>query len=98
MLNEKSNAYAPPAADFSAAMTERSTAPLELDPKDYTEHLSAFDLTEDQERELLQTLWHIMSIFVDIGWGVDTVQIILPELFGEVATESDTGNNEGGHD
>jgi len=40
-----------------------------------------FDLTYEQQTELLQTLWNIMSTFVDIGWGVDTVQMCLPELF-----------------
>lgn len=56
---------------------------LEFKAEDYSHHLGELDLTEDQQKELLQTLWNIMSIFVDIGWGVDTVQMILPDLFNE---------------
>ena len=51
--------------------------------EDYRHHLSELDLSEDQKDELLKTLWHIMSTFVDIGWGVDTVQMFLPELFDQ---------------
>ncbi len=52
-----------------------------FNPDDYLADLEAFDLSEAQKRELLQTLWNIMCAFVDIGWGVDTVQHIFPELF-----------------
>jgi hypothetical protein len=30
-----------------------------------------------------------MSTLVDIGWGVDTVQILLPDMFAEVAPDSE---------
>lgn len=98
MLNEKPSASAPLADEYSPANTNRPAAPARFDPKDYAEHLSASGLTEQQQRELLQTLWNIMSTFVNIGWGVDTVQLVLPELFGTVATESDTRDKGGGHD
>ncbi len=68
--------------------TNDTASPLKLEPDDYCHHLSEFDLTEDQQKELLQSLWYIMSILVDIGWGVDTVQMLLPELFTEVAPDS----------
>ena len=64
---------------------------LGFHPADYEGYLSEIDLTEEQAHELLQTLWNIMSIFVDIGWGVDTVQLILPELFDEVANDNHKG-------
>lgn len=64
-----------------AEATTNAVVPLEFDPNDYRHHLSEFDLNEEQQKELLQTLWHIMSTFVDIGWGVDTVQLILPQIF-----------------
>ncbi|MCB1950003.1 hypothetical protein [Nitrosomonas sp.] len=38
---------------------------------------------------MLESLWTIMSTLVDIGWGVDTVQILLPDLFAEVAPDSE---------
>jgi len=59
------------------------SAPLKFAAEDYRHHLGDLDLTEDQQDELLKTLWHIMSTFVDIGWGVDTVQMFLPELFDQ---------------
>lgn len=65
-----------------------SVAPPALNPDDYREELAEFDLTEEQEKELLQTLWHIMSTFVDIGWGVDTVQMFLPGLFENTGADS----------
>jgi hypothetical protein len=54
---------------------------IELDISDYIDDLEEMDLTEDQARELLSILWQMMSTCVDIGWGVDTVQMFLPELF-----------------
>lgn len=66
-----------------------AAAPLVLEPDDYRHHLDDFDLTEEQQNELLETLWSIMSIFVDIGWGVDTVQMFFPDIFAEVAPDSE---------
>ena len=37
-----------------------------------------FDLTYEQQTELLQTLFHIMSSFVELGFGVASIQNILP--------------------
>jgi len=71
-------------------VTIKDTAtPLKLEPDDYRHHLDEFDLTQEQQNELLESLWTIMSTLVDIGWGVDTVQILLPELFTEVAPDSE---------
>ena len=55
--------------------------PLEFNAEDYTQYLGDNDLSDEQKAELLQTLWNIMNAFVDIGWGVDSVQWFLPELF-----------------
>ena len=70
-------------------ITKDTAAPLKLEPDDYRHHFNEFDLTEDQKNELLQTLWSIMSTLVDIGWGVDTVQMLLPDIFTEVAPDSE---------
>ncbi len=64
-----------------------SSASLDVSPDDFVHHIEDFDLNEDQQKELLQTLWNIMSTFVDIGWGVDTVQLYLPDLFNEPSGE-----------
>ncbi|MCP5275793.1 MAG: hypothetical protein H6936_13275 [Burkholderiales bacterium] len=71
-------------------LTKKDTAaPLKFEPDDYRHHLDEFDLTQEQQNELLESLWMIMSTMVDIGWGVDTVQILLPDLFAEVAPDSE---------
>lgn len=59
------------------------TAPLELNVQEYLDDLSGLELTEEEATELLTILWNIMATMVDIGWGVDTTHIILPELFGK---------------
>jgi len=62
---------------------------LELDPDKYRKHLGECDLTEAQQNEVLQVLWQIMSTMVDIGWGVDSVQMFLPDLFKKASMDSD---------
>ena len=54
-----------------------------LDMDRYREHVAEFDLTEEQKTELLRTLWSIMKSFVDLGFGVDSVQHILPVFAGD---------------
>lgn len=53
---------------------------LQLDPSKYRQHLEDFDLTEEQQTELLTILWRILATFVDLGFGVDSVQTLLPAL------------------
>jgi hypothetical protein len=55
-------------------------APPVFDAARYQEYVKDFDLSEEQQRELLQTLWWIMVAFVDLGFGVDSVQQCLPAL------------------
>lgn len=57
-----------------------ATSPLQFDPTKYRQHLDSFDLTEEQQTELLAILWRIMSTFVELGFGVDSVQTLLPAL------------------
>ena len=52
-----------------------SVPPLQLDPDDYREDLAEFDLTAQQENELLEVLWNIMASFVAMGYGLDSVQL-----------------------
>ncbi|MEZ5813853.1 MAG: hypothetical protein R3E13_03910 [Alphaproteobacteria bacterium] len=69
--------------------TKDAATPLKFERDNYRHHLDGFDLTRKQQNELLESLWAIMSTLVDIGWGVDTVQILLPDLFAEVAPDSE---------
>lgn len=52
---------------------------LEFDPNDYRHHLEDHDLTPAQEEELLRSLWIIIRIFIDMGFGGDPIQLILDE-------------------
>jgi hypothetical protein len=71
-------------------LTKKDAAtPLKFESDDYRHHVEEFDLTEEQQNELLASLWSIMSTMVDIGWGVDSVQLLLPDLFSEVAPDSE---------
>ena len=49
--------------------------PLALNPDEYREDLDEFDLTREQQDELLGILWNIMRTFVEIGFGLDSVQM-----------------------
>ena len=49
--------------------------PLNMDPEEYRDQLKEFELTPEQEVELLQILWNIMATMVDLGWGLDYIQI-----------------------
>ncbi|MEM9388084.1 MAG: hypothetical protein AAGA68_23715 [Pseudomonadota bacterium] len=53
---------------------------LTLDPAIYRDALEELSLSEEQENALLQALWEIMHIFVEIGWGVQPVQMMIPQL------------------
>ena len=63
-------------------------ADCKFDADEYRDDLAGLDMTKEQQDELLQTLWNIMSAFVDIGWGVDTVQMFLPDLFKNAGPDS----------
>ncbi len=78
----------PPMPGTTQSNNDKAWPTLKLNPDDYREDLAEFALTEEQENELLQTLWHIMSTFVDIGWGVDTVPLFLPDLFEKAGQDS----------
>ncbi len=56
--------------------------PSDFDPAEYLPDMEEFDLSEEQATELLTTLWEIMKAFVDLGFGVDSIHRIFPELVG----------------
>lgn len=61
---------------------------LKLDPALFMDDLEGFDMSEDQKHELLQALWNIMRTMVDIGWGVDNVQYLMPHIFEKAGRDS----------
>ncbi|MGJ8670994.1 MAG: hypothetical protein ACSHXK_16040 [Oceanococcus sp.] len=47
---------------------------LTIDWELYGKYLEDSDLTDDQKREFIETLWSIVVAFVDLGFGVHPVQ------------------------
>jgi hypothetical protein len=57
-----------------------------FDPARYATHVDDLDLTPAQQEDVLRALWTIMTGFVDMGFGVESVQNFLPEL-GKLSSE-----------
>lgn len=66
--------------DFENAQTASAAALPLPSLNEYREFLDEYELSEEQKHELLQTLWWIMVSFVDVGFGIDSVQRCLPAL------------------
>jgi len=68
----------PAAPDHSgrqaSALDDDRSAPLTLDFAAYAPYLEECDMSEQQKREFLETLWSIMLSFVDLGFGVHPIQ------------------------
>jgi hypothetical protein len=60
-------------------LTTYTTAPP-LDPEKYRCFFEGTGLSEQQQIEYLKVLGSIMATFVDLGFGVDSVQQVLPAL------------------
>lgn len=58
-----------------------------FDAARYRAHVADLDITEEQQAELLATLWWIMAAFVDLGFPVDSVSRLLP-AFAEASWEA----------
>lgn len=54
-----------------------------------TDPLDDFDISAEQKQAVLGALWHIMSIMVDIGFGMDTVQFVLHDIFEKASRDSE---------
>ena len=52
---------------------------LPFNPEKYLNYIDDPHLTDEQKTEFLQTLWTIMSSFVNLGFGVDSVMPILEQ-------------------
>ena len=67
-----------PEPPLSQATTSNRASQEDL--REYLAHLDDTNLSEAQKIELLQTLWPIMSAFVDLAFGTDPVQQALPSI------------------
>jgi hypothetical protein len=75
------------------AETQGSFITPALDLEAYRPALSELSLTREREDELLQTLWSIMSAFVDLGFGLDSVQTIFNAGAGCATEEGHTASS-----
>ena len=75
-----------PFEDAKPVPAPRMSLPI-FDPSKYREHVKDLDLTQEQQDEMLRALWDIMAAFVDLGWGVDSVQRLFPE-FNELSSQA----------
>jgi len=53
-----------------------SSATLPCDTDKYREHLEEYELSKQEEDELLKVIWSIMAGFVEMGFGVDSIQFL----------------------
>ncbi len=64
---------------------------LALDPDKYRQDLNDSEVTDEQAAEYLQVLWDIMHSMVDMGMGLDDIQMFLP--LGVKNTGQDSGKD-----
>jgi len=50
---------------------------MKQDLDQYMKYFEGLDLTPLQKIELLQELWKVIEIFVDLGFGVEATQYVL---------------------
>ncbi len=84
MNNNPNGLIAPQAIENDGDVTaEAGLAPvsqLGFDAARYWSYLEGIEASDAQKAALLETLWSIMSRFVEIGFGVDPVQTVIPAL------------------
>ncbi len=52
---------------------------LKIDWPLYEKYLADSDLSDEQKKEFIETLWSIMIQFVDLGFGIAPVQQVLED-------------------
>lgn len=67
---------------------ENTLKPLTLNVEDYREEMAEFELTQEQEQELLQILWNITHQFAQMGFGMESTQLIMEALLKTVDQDS----------
>ena len=71
----------------SLAQAATSKRASQEDLSEYLAFLDDTNLSEAQKLQLLQTLWSIMSAFVDLAFGTDPVQQALPPIAATQRTD-----------
>lgn len=61
---------------WNSAQSKPRVSPPKCDVDKYLEYLKDFDLSDEERVELLNSIWQIMATFVDLGFGVDSIQLL----------------------
>lgn len=64
--------------DYDVTIAEADAAAPDL--QRYLPEVAGEFVSEEDAIEYLRTLWNIMCAFIDLGWGVDSIHLVLPEL------------------
>lgn len=73
---------------FGESSQPETLGALPFEAADYMEYVDDLELTEAQKVEFLRTLWTIMSAFVELGFGVDSVMPMLAQKASETSTDA----------
>lgn len=65
-----------------------------LDLARYLPEVEAEFASDEEAAEFLRILWDIMCAFVDLGWGVDSIQLAFPDLAKPERTNDLKGSEE----
>ena len=57
--------------DFNKNALKKSNLKAQFDPVEYVQYLDGMDLTDEEAKEMLMTLWDMMVQFVDLGFDVE---------------------------
>ena len=91
-LKQKGRASMPedtkPALHQHPAELDGGYPSIEFDSDKYRNDISEYEYTTEQENEMLRALWDMMIMMADLGWGADSVQMLLPALFEKSGTDS----------
>ena len=63
---------------------------MKCNPDDYREDLACFELSQEQEDELILTLWEIARMFVEMSYGISPINNIFSSLVDKA--DPDSGN------
>jgi len=82
----------PPGDDITVIKHHESASgfsPLKLDPERYARHFEGMEISEEDQKALLEALWSIMVAFVDLGFDVKNTGNYLPGLLNKDATRNE---------
>ena len=53
---------------------------MKCNPDDYRDDFKSFGMTKKQEDEVILALWEIVRMFVELGYGVNSINRVFPNI------------------